>query len=325
MERILLLDALNLFIRSFACINTATEQGNHCGGSWGTLQSLKTITELFHPTKLVFCWEGRHSGKKRREIMPEYKEGRKVKRSLNRTFNWAYPEQEWESFKAQILRLKQYLEMMPIYQVEIDNMEADDSIAYICNNMFKDDNKIIVSSDRDYFQLITDKTCVYRPVKKEIITYDKLITEEKIHPKNWIWMKTLNGDSSDSVPGIVKGLGPKTIIKLFPYLIEPRKINLDEILKTCQDNIEDHRFYKAIYDAQENVEKNWKVMQLSDHDFSLEGVTKINECFEHQKPTLKSFQLRLLFMQDGAMKALSQMDDWNRLFIPLNYREEVTK
>jgi 5'-3' exonuclease len=132
-ERILLIDSMNMFIRSFAVLNTATPDGNHSGGMWGMMQSIKGIVELFHPTKIVFCWEGKHSSKKRKEILGEYKKDRDVKKSLNRTFQWETPEAEWESFRKQLYRVKEYLETLPVFQVEVDFMEADDVIGYIAN------------------------------------------------------------------------------------------------------------------------------------------------------------------------------------------------
>ena len=67
---------MNLFIRNFVALNTANENGAHTGGMFGLMQSLKSLTELFHPTKIVFCWEGKHSSKKRKEILGDYKKGR---------------------------------------------------------------------------------------------------------------------------------------------------------------------------------------------------------------------------------------------------------
>ena len=146
-QRILLIDSMNMFIRSFAVLNLANESGNHVGGMWGMMQSVKSIIELFHPTKVVFCWEGKHSSKKRKENLGEYKQGRDIKRSLNRTFQWETPEAEWESFKKQIYRVKEYLETLPVYQVEVEFMEADDVIGYISQYMWLDQHKVIVSSD----------------------------------------------------------------------------------------------------------------------------------------------------------------------------------
>jgi DNA polymerase-1 len=311
---------MNMFIRSFAALNLANENGNHIGGIYGVLQSVKSLIEMFHPNKVVFCWEGRGASKKRREVLAEYKAGRDVKRSLNRQFQWATPEQEWESFRAQLLRIKEYLSVMPIYQLEVEQLEADDVIAYLCNKCWPDGEKIIVSSDRDYFQLITDKVSVWRPVKRELIDYQRMLTEYKIYPTNWIVIKTLTGDASDNIPG-VKGLGIKTINKMFPQLLEPRAIGLAEILEFSQQNVNKARLFKAIIDSKEMLEKNWTVMQLLEHNFSLAGLENIAASL-NEKPIFKPFQLRLLFMQDNAFRQIQNFDSWHMIFTPLNYKEE---
>ncbi len=320
--KILLVDFFNMYIRSFAALNLANENtGEHAGAIIGVLQSLRMVTELFRPTKIVFCYEGKNASKKRREVLAEYKENRKVKKSLNRTFQWGSFEEEQESFQKQLYRVKEYLETLPVYQVEVDFMEADDVIAYVCNYLWLDKEKIIVSSDKDYFQLITNNVSVFRPVKRELIHKQTMLEEYKVFPSNWIIIKTLTGDVSDGVPKIVKGLGIKTINKLFPFLLEEKKFSVSDILDHCQKNVNEHRFYKSILENKNNVEKNWQVMQLLEHNFSVDGIQTVKDAL-NQKPEFKPFQLRLLMMQDVINKQIQQFDSWNRLFVPLNWREE---
>jgi len=319
--------SVNLFIRSFAVLNWSDENtGEHSGGRVGTLESIKSLIKLFHPTKVIMCWEGKNSGKRRRELLEEYKEGRKVRRSLNRTFQWSSPEDEKIAFKKQLLKVKEYLSVMPVYELEYENMEADDMIAYVSNNLWKDDYKIIVSSDRDYFQLVTDKVDVYRPVKKELVTYEHMLSEYKVYPKNWILVKILTGDDSDSVIGF-RGLGLKTVVKLFPFLYEEKHYEVSDIFEYCQKQVDSKnksRFYQEILDNKERVEINWKVMQLLEHELPIEDLRKIDEYFKTTHPKFNAFQLRLLFLSDGAEKNLQYFDDWCRIMMPLNWKESLS-
>jgi len=317
MERILIFDAMNLYIRSFAVLNFSNEQGEHCGGTVGVLQSTKHMIEKFHPTKVVYCWEGKNAGKKRRKLLAEYKEGRKVKKSLNRAFQWQKPEDEWVAFRRQLLRVKEYLETMPIHQIEIPNQEADDVVAYLCNTVWPEVDKVIVSSDRDYFQLVDDKTNVFRPVKKELVTTDHLLQTEGVHPFNWILIKSVLGDASDSIPGIKKGIGKKTLLKLFPFLNEPVKYSIDYLLNFSKENLDNNKHYQSILDSEDKIRLNWEIMQLHFDDFSGEDRHIVNESLD-QKLLLKPFQLRLLFMTDNAFKQIHQFDSWNRILVPLN-------
>ena len=147
-----------------------------------------------------------------------------------------------------------------------------------------------------------------------------MIKEYKCFPTNWIMIKTLQGDSSDNVPGI-KGVGIKTINKLFPFLVEPIAVNLDKIFEHCQANISKSKFYKVILDEQERMKKNWQVMQLLEHTFSTEGLEKVKDAL-NQTPVFKPFQLRCLFMQDSAFKQIQNFDSWNNIFTPLNSYEK---
>lgn len=324
MDRILLFDSLNLFIRNFAVLNFSNEDGDHVGGTVGVLQSTKSMIELFHPTKVVFCWDGKNSGQKRRNLLPEYKEGRKVRKSLNRTFQWESPEAEKVAFRRELFRVKEYLETMPFYQVELDQMEADDAIAYISKNYWTDSEKVIVSSDKDYFQLVTDKINVYRPVKKELITYDKMMNELKVHPSNWILVKILSGDKTDSVPPITRGIGIATAIKMFPFVSETTQHSVTDIIQLCEANKEKGKLYQGVLDNKDKLDVFWKVMQLEDVQLSVDGITTIKESLG-QKPTFKPFQLRLLFLQDNAFKQINQFQFWNRILMPLNQASNLVE
>lgn len=291
---------------------------------------IKSITEQFKPSIVIFCWEGKNSGKRRRDIFQNYKGSRKVKKSLQKQFQWEYPEQEWESFKAQIFRVKEYLEVMPFYEVEIENQEADDIIAYLCNYHFKESDKIIISSDQDYFQLINDSVSVYRPVKKELITKETLHQAYQISSKNWILAKCLMGDKSDEIPGI-KGIGMKTAVKLFPNLNDDVEYDIEKLFKESEKNINDKntkktliKHYNVILEQKnkEILQRNYKLMQLMSHQISAVGISEINKIFQNQKPQFSAFKLRLLFMQDNAHNNIKNLIEWQQCLSPLIWKEE---
>ena len=336
-DKILLIDSMNMYIRSFAAINTSSEAGNHTGGIFGMIQSVKYIIETFRPTMVIFCWEGKNSAKKRRKILESYKSGRTVKKSLNRTFEWSSPEEEKIAFKSELLRIKEYLSVMPFYEVEIENLEADDCIAYISNYLFKENEKIIVSSDKDYFQLINDKISIFRPVKKELVTKEIMLNEYKISPQNWIISKCLTGDDSDEVPGVIltnkfsekrqknipRGMGIPTVTKAFPFLSEEKQYSIINILDFAKKNKADGNFkhYEAILEQKDLLEKNYQVMQLMTHDMNLQAIEKIKNIFTLQRPQFKPFQLRLMFAADNSYYQLKGFNEWVRIMMPLNFKE----
>ena len=120
---------------------------------------------------------------------------------------------------------------MPITTISIDQIEADDVIAYL-SSYFKQ-KVIVLSTDKDFLQLVSDRVSVYSPSKKKMYTPNSLFDETGIWCENFIIYKALLGDKSDNIDGI-KGIGPKTIEKNFPMLSEKRKIDLEMFSEFCK-------------------------------------------------------------------------------------------
>ena len=98
--------------------------------------------------------------------------------------------------------------------LSIDKAEADDIIAYYSDLLPKKyGSKVyIVSSDKDFLQLINENVIVYRPTEKEFYNREMIKNKFGVLAENFILYKTLLGDNSDKIPG-VKGLDEKGILK----------------------------------------------------------------------------------------------------------------
>ncbi len=96
--------------------------------------------------------------------------------------------------------------------------EADDIIAYVAQTpRFKrSGKKLLLSSDKDFFQLVDDKTVLYRPIQKEVLNKNTILEKFDIHPTNFAMARAMAGDKSDNIEGI-PGLGLKTVSKRFPF------------------------------------------------------------------------------------------------------------
>ena len=209
-SKLLVIDGLNLFFRNFATINMLNSDGVPIGGLAGFIRSLGSLIHLTQPTGVYIIFDGVGSSTNRKNLVPEYKSNR----GLRRITNWdIYDniEEESDSKVDQITRLIHYLQCLPVKIGMIDKAEADDMIAYMCKVLpeTEDSNIIVVSSDKDYLQLLSKNIIVYRPVSKVFYRTKELREEFKIHPANFLLYKTLLGDSSDQVKGI-RELGPKT-------------------------------------------------------------------------------------------------------------------
>ncbi|MGB4985148.1 MAG: DNA polymerase I, partial [Erysipelotrichaceae bacterium] len=117
---------------------------------------------------------------------------------------------------AQFPLVFEMLDSANIAYLSIDHMEGDDIIGSFVKK-FSDDENIILSSDRDLLQLVSDNTKVYLSKKgiSEMVIVDQkeLFNMYELTPCQFIELKALMGDSSDNIPG-VKGIGEKTALKL---------------------------------------------------------------------------------------------------------------
>ena len=167
-NRVLLIDGLNLFFRNFAMLNMVNPDGIHIGGPGGFFRSLGALIRQMQPTEVYVVFDGAGSANNRKNIIPEYKSGR----DLQRITNWdAFDDKDDEDDAKvdQMVRIIQYLKTLPVKTIAIDKVEADDIIAYFSRTIPKSskDKVFIVSSDKDFLQLVDDNVFVYRPIEKE--------------------------------------------------------------------------------------------------------------------------------------------------------------
>ena len=308
-ERILFIDGLNLFFRNFAVMNMVNPDGVHIGGLGGFFRSLGAMIRQMDPTQVYMVFDGAGSANNRKNIMPEYKSGR----DLQRITNWdAFDDKQDEddSKVDQMVRIIQYLKTLPVKTVSIDKVEADDIIAYLCNKVINkpEDKAFIVSSDKDFLQLINKNVIVYRPMEKEYYTEQTVIDKYKMSPKNFILHKTLLGDNSDKIKGI-KGLGEKGLYKKFPELME-RDMNLEDIFAICEAKLKDHVVYARILQNMGEMEKNYKVMDLDNPMISKKEEEYLDKLVSSDVPPYLPEQFVAFYNQDKLGGMIRNVEFW---------------
>ena len=223
-SKTLVIDGLNTFIRSWSTAPNLNENGDHIGGIVGTLKSIGYAIRTLNPTRVVVVFDGKGGSQSRKDIYSGYKSERgknKIKMRLNRAASVEMnPEEESESMKRQMVGLGELLSALPVTIMIYDGIEADDVMAYIATQLKKENEKVIImSTDKDFLQLINKDVSVYSPSKKKVYNIDEVKEEFGVHPHNFINFRMIDGDKSDNVEGI-SGLGLKTIIKSFPILAD---------------------------------------------------------------------------------------------------------
>lgn len=286
--RVLILDGLNEFIRHYAANPLLSSNGIPVGGIFGFLRALQRFTTEFSPDGIIICFDGEGGSKRKRRAFKGYKEGRKPIK-LNRFVDHDLQEEEYNK-TWQLCRLTEYLEDLPVTQLVYSGVEADDLISYVVQHeLLYDWQKIIVSSDKDFFQLLNNKTIIYRPVQKVVISTPTILNEYGIHPNNFCLARAIAGDTSDNIKG-VGGVGLKTIARKLPFLREKKSYYLDDVQKYCIEQLEQKnkaKVFSVIKEEKDRIEQNYSIMQLSVPNFSLTAKVCVNNTLRTPLPKFK--------------------------------------
>ena len=308
-DRVLLIDGLNLFFRNFAMLNFVNEDGVHVGGLGGFLRSLGTLINRIQPTSVYVVFDGVGSTINRKNLLPEYKSNR----NITRITNWDIFESLDDEHAAkidQVVRLIHYLQCLPVKTLSLDKVEADDIIAHLATKLSSDygSKVFIVSSDKDFIQLVDENIIVYRPIEKDYYTTDTVIEKFSISAANFILYKVLMGDASDKVAG-VKGLGEKKLMKLFPELSQ-RILTLQDILDISEVKLKENIIYARVLDMQDQLEKNYRIMNL--HNPMLDDIERefLDAIIEYPLPELDNMKFLKYYHEDGLKHLIKNIDYW---------------
>jgi len=307
MDRIMIVDMLNMYYRAYIVDPSLSANGQPIGGIKGSLKILQKLCREIKPTQIYICWDGREGSSKRRKINSGYKEGRKPIR-LNRDIRHLSDQEEMENKIWQQLRLAEYFNQLPICQLNIEFSEADDIIGALVAR-FRGKQKVVISSDKDYFQLLDDTTLLYRPTQKQILNKNNIISEYNIHPSNFAVARAIVGDKSDNLPG-VNGVGLKTVAKKMPFLLEREDCFLKDVFDSA---IVDDPFWEKIKTSKNLIEENFKVMNLGTINLSPQNSRIIKEAVENYPTEFARTELIKMMMKDGFAEL-----NWDDLYTSMN-------
>jgi 5'-3' exonuclease len=320
-KKVLLVDSYNTFLRAFYSLPSLNENGSHIGGISGFLKSIGYAIKLFKPDRCVIVYDGPGGSIKRRKIYPDYKKKKHTTIRFNRIYEDEINlEEEEKNLKKQLQRTVEYLQCLPVNMVSVDSVEADDVLAYCALDYFKEWDCVIMSSDKDFLQLVNDRIKAWSPTKKKIYGPNEVLNEYKIDSKNFIFFRVLNGDDNDNIDGIF-GCGLKTIIKAFSFLTKPELSNLNKIYECCEINKGKLKIYDRILEQKDIVERNYNLMQLTETQLSTIAQLYVNEILNKEIPKLKRIEFIKLLNEDKLWNNLPEYDEWlNTCFSKLNYK-----
>lgn len=232
MERFIIIDGNSIFYREFYAlpVTMKNSEGHPTNAIYGFTNLLLKVIKEYKPTHIAISFDVSHHTF-RNDLYSEYKATRKP-----------MPDE----LRSQLAPLKHLLELMGIKYVEKQGLEGDDIVGTLSKKFQVE--TIIITGDRDTFQLIDDTTVVYMNKKGltdvRVMDEAQMLKDYGVTPDEFVYVKSLAGDTSDNIPG-VRGIGEKTALELVKKYknLDNLYSHIDEIkgatktkLEECKDN-----------------------------------------------------------------------------------------
>tara|TARA_R110000751_G_scaffold13362_4_gene44870 strand:+ start:786 stop:1730 length:945 start_codon:yes stop_codon:yes gene_type:complete len=294
----MIIDALNAYFRAYIVDPSLSVNGDPIGGYKGFIKILQKLCRELKPDEVIIAWDGAGGSQKRRNTNKNYKEGRKPIR-LNRSVKTMTQDQEMQNKVWQQYRLMEMLNYMPFIQLVSEGSEADDVIAMVSQNKkYKGWHKVIVSSDKDFFQLCDEETVLYRPIQKVFMNKPRILNEFGIHPTNFAMARAIAGDKSDNLEG-VRGVGLKTISKKMEFFAQEKSVTFKDLFDFCENDNTGLKAFSSILECQDTIQDNYKIMQLYSPSISIQVKTKIQYALDNFEAEFNKTEIMKRMQEDG--------------------------
>jgi DNA polymerase-1 len=295
--RLMLMDGHSLAYRAFFALpaeNFTTATGQPTNAIYGFASMLANTLRDETPTHFAVAFDV----------------SRKTWRSEEFTEYKANRSKTPDEFKGQVELIGELLDAMRVPRFAVEGFEADDVIATLATEAEAEGfDVLIVTGDRDSFQLVSEHTTVLYPTKgvSELtrFTPEKVVEKYGLTPAQYPDFAALRGDPSDNLPGI-PGVGEKTAAKWinqfgsFAELVE----RADEVKGKAGQNLRDHlesvKLNRRLTELERRVELPSGVTDLERTAYDRKGVAMILDTLEIRNPSLRE---RLYAVDPGAQEA----------------------
>ncbi|MCL4361732.1 DNA polymerase I [Candidatus Dependentiae bacterium] len=244
---IYIIDGSSFLYRAYYALRPLTSpQGHPVQAVYGFCRMIKKVIDTFKPEYIVLVWDSKGLTE-RHEIYENYKSTRD-----------AAPSDLFE----QKTFIKEFADIIKLKQLEQTGVEADD-LMYSLTKDLPASECILITSDKDMGQMLSDKIKIFDPFKEDYVTATSLEEKYGFEISKLPFYFALVGDASDNIPG-VKGIGPKTaqdLVKKFKSL---------EDLYNNLDKIENPRIRLLLETAKDNAFISEKLFLLRYHKTNLE-------------------------------------------------------
>lgn len=317
----LIIDVMSLFKTHMYANDTTTQHGLLLGGTVGFLKALPRLVQSFQANKVICVFDGERNADKRKSIYEDYKKGRGNKGASIRYITMT-PEEFKQNEHQQMIALVSVLKGLPVEIVVVSDLEADDIIGYLCKQYYKDEDgvRVIVSSDKDFLQLIDENTHLYNIRKKETVTLANIHEYWDAPVANFALIRAIEGDASDNIKGVDK-VKLKTLQKLLPEVSSRRFLDVDEFCAYIKENEE--LLSKSVggrnlLQSEDIIRRNYRIMQLTNPEISPHSEMLLLGLMKAPKSTSLEFYRVERFIRDNHLSGTIDTGSLKYLFGRLN-------
>ena len=330
----LLIDANNLAYRANSATRRLTRtDGTDVTAVYGTLRMLQGYVRADDESKnpviqalrdhlgdeapvqagqVIMCWDAGKS-RYRRDIFPDYKSQRDKKRAEQTDEE----RQEFFDFLDQMEQLHQSMHMFGVHSLKVQDWEGDDIIALL-TNMLDGGPTVIISSDRDMLQLVSDDTFVWSPFKEVLYTPDNFTAEVGISLAQYLEYRVLVGDTSDNINGI-KGIGDKKAkTLLMKYTGISAMMADEEVLRKS-------KVTARLFDDMHIILRNLRLMDLTAVPYADYGLPDAVRSMLDFPVRFDDDAVTRFLMANGFVSLLTGLDRWGSSFkaldMPIAYKQ----
>lgn len=269
---ILAIDFNNMLFSSYYGATLVNSKGINVNAVKGFFFKLRSLKETFNPDYIIMANDLDRSKTFRRKLYPKYKAQRK---------------DHDEDIHTQMMYASKISELLGYPFINNEEYEADDIIGMTTQLAADNDmDVVVISSDKDLYQLLKPNTFIYSSRNREVIDETWLLSNYHLTPQQWIDLKIIQGDRSDNIPGIY-GIGEITALRLMQQYGSIQSIydhmthykpRIQELLKAGEKDIELTRTLVTIITEYNRIGLNIDMIQNKDVDE--DGITRLIDDLE---------------------------------------------
>lgn len=203
----------------------------------------------------------------------------------------------------QIQPVKEFFNRLSIPEISLEGYEADDVLATLAKKLQGEYKVFIVTSDKDFCQIVNDRVTLYDPFSDRYLTPQSIEKKYGIKPEQFRDYLAIVGDSADNIPGI-KGIGPKGASSLLKdyHSLAGIYSNIDNVKsKSLQNKLQDGEKEVQISRELVTLVDDAPLGQRYDIEKSLSGLDLDKNSFKNLLPYLKEYELNSLYKKIETM------------------------